>query len=192
MNPRERLKQSAKALQEILEHRDLSEPLLKEANSILAPILEKALTGRSVPGELPNNRFFFGTHDWELASTYLHDSELMNAIEQMDSALRKPSLRRQVTPPNVGGNLNTESHRKGTAANALRNGRTELTRKHRAHNAGAKKHGRRRQRKESSEQSFHAALPPLLTLTASESSAARRDARKVGGFGTTPQQEGWR
>jgi hypothetical protein len=84
----EELRRAALTLAEVLERRDVSDPLLAEASEILRPLLEAAQNQGPVPGRLPRENFFFGMHDWELGSQYLGDSELMNAIGAFDAALR--------------------------------------------------------------------------------------------------------
>lgn len=61
---------------------------MREACAMLQPVLDAAISGRSVPPELPSCSFFFGLHDGQFAAWHMGDHELMNAISALDSALR--------------------------------------------------------------------------------------------------------
>jgi len=94
MGAREQLRQRAMQIKEVFSHRDLTESLIREAHLLLSPIIEDVLADRfGIPDRLPNRQFFYGMHDWELGSQYLGDSELMNAIGELDSALRNLARR---------------------------------------------------------------------------------------------------
>jgi hypothetical protein len=77
-------------LSAIIEELDQSKPLLREAYTILRPILSEALSGKlHKPGELPHRRFFYGMYEDSLPAHFLSDVSFMNAIADFDEAWQK-------------------------------------------------------------------------------------------------------
>lgn len=87
---KQQLIMAARTLSEVIDRLDQSKPLLREAYSLLRPILDGALSGRlPVPGQLPNRTFFFGMHEDSLPAYYLSDTVFMNALGDFDEAWKK-------------------------------------------------------------------------------------------------------
>ena len=88
MEARQKLVDAAIRVEEVLGSRDLGKPLLAEARQRIAPLIQSARGDqRNLPSRLP--RFFFGMRDGELASVYIEDAELMNALSAFEDAIGK-------------------------------------------------------------------------------------------------------
>jgi hypothetical protein len=84
---------AARRLSEVIENLDQSSPLLREAYSVLRPIVDDALAGRlRIPGQLPHRSFFFGMYEDSLPAHYLSDTIFMNAIGDFDDAWRQAKV----------------------------------------------------------------------------------------------------
>jgi hypothetical protein len=85
--PQQALLDAAKKLSEVIDGLDQSQPLLREACTLLRPIINSALAGTlPVPGHLPHRSFFFGMQEDSLPAHYLGDTFLMNALGDFDEA----------------------------------------------------------------------------------------------------------
>jgi hypothetical protein len=81
---------SAHTLSAMIEELDQTQPLLREADQILRPILNEVISGRIQRcGQLPHRNFFYGMYEDSLPAHYLGDVKLMNAIADFDEAWRK-------------------------------------------------------------------------------------------------------
>lgn len=94
MNSSQKLRRCAETLMKVLDRRDLSQPLLAEAKTRLDPLVRESLgKQKDLPDRLP--RFFFGMHDHELGASYLHDTELINALSEFEDAMAVVAQRKQ-------------------------------------------------------------------------------------------------
>jgi len=86
MDARLKLRECAQQLIRIFAKRDLTQPLMAEAKIRIEPLIEKSLNEqKNLLDQLP--RFFFGTHNDELAGSYMGDVELMNALSEFENAM---------------------------------------------------------------------------------------------------------
>lgn len=84
---------AAKKLSEVIDNLDQSKPLLREAYTVLRPIVNDALAGRlQIPGQLPHRTFFFGMYEDSLPANYLSDTIFMNALGDFDEAWRRAKV----------------------------------------------------------------------------------------------------
>lgn len=79
------------ALEKILDGRDRSSPLLRQAREYLAEIHRAHLIEGIRFSDLPHRSFFFGMHDGQLALEYIDDVELMSGISNLNSAIKSSS-----------------------------------------------------------------------------------------------------
>jgi hypothetical protein len=83
----QQLLDAARKLNEVLDGLDQSQPLLREACTLLRPIINSALAGTlPIPGQLPHRSFFFGMQEDSLPAHYLSETVFMNALGEFDEA----------------------------------------------------------------------------------------------------------
>jgi hypothetical protein len=84
---------AARKLSEVIDNLDQSKPLLREAYTVLRPIVNDALAGKlQIPGQLPHRIFFFGMYEDSLPAHYLSDTIFMNALGEFDEAWRQAKV----------------------------------------------------------------------------------------------------
>jgi hypothetical protein len=88
-----KLMMAAGKLSEVIDNLDQSKPLLREAYTVLRPIVDSALAGKlPIPGQLPHRTFFFGMYENSLPANYLGDTVFMNTLGDFDEAWRQAKV----------------------------------------------------------------------------------------------------